>query len=259
MEKVYTKARAKVNLSLEVLEKREDGYHNIESVFQKINLYDELWIEKTKTNKLEIQTNINELNSQENIIYKAYHILKEKYKNITGVHVILNKKIPMQAGLAGGSTDGASFLLAMNRLFELKLSKTEIETIGKKIGADVIPCFYNQAIMAQGIGDIITPISTTFKYYIIIIKPKMSCDTRQMYQRIDEQNKTMIFHNSKEVIEALEKNKLDLLSRNLYNRFEEVIPNKEIIEKIKKELLQQGAIRKFNDRFRLLCLWNISN
>ena len=121
MEQVYIKARAKINLNLEVVGKREDNYHNISSVFQKINLYDELYIRKTETGNLEIKTNIEELNNKENIIYKAYVVLKEKYKNITGVEVTLNKKIPMQAGLAGGSTDCASFIVGMNRLFNLKL------------------------------------------------------------------------------------------------------------------------------------------
>ena len=134
MEKIYIKARAKINLSLEVLNKRKDNYHNIESVFQKINLYDEIWIRKIKTNKFKMITNVYEINNKENIIYKAYRVLKEKYKNITGIEVKLNKKIPMQAGLGGGSTDCASFIIAINKLFDLKMSKKEMEEIGKKLG-----------------------------------------------------------------------------------------------------------------------------
>ena len=152
MESIYIKARAKINLNLEIVGKREDNYHNLSSVFQKINLYDELYIQKTETNDIEIQSNILKLNNKENIIYQAYVTLKQKYKNMTGVKVILNKKIPMQAGLAGGSTDCASFLIGMNRLFDLKLSKQEIENIGKSLGADVVPCFYHGAIKAEGIG-----------------------------------------------------------------------------------------------------------
>lgn len=101
MKEIYLKARAKINLNLEIIGKREDNYHNIKSVFQKINLYDELYIKKTEKDDLELQTNIKELNNKENIIYKAYQILKGKYKNITGVQVKLKKKIPIQAGLAG--------------------------------------------------------------------------------------------------------------------------------------------------------------
>lgn len=257
MEQIYIKARAKINLNLEVIGKRKDNYHNIKSVFQKVNLYDELYIKKTATNHLELQTNIKELNNKENIIYKAYVALKEKYKTITGVQVKLNKKIPMQAGLAGGSTDCASFLLGMNQLFDLKLSKTEIEKIGKDLGADVVPCFYNRPIKAEGIGEIITPIHTTLKYYLVIIKPKISCNTQKLFQKIDEKKEIKQPDNTNKIVQALEQNKLELVTHYLYNIFEYVIQEKDVIQEIKKELIKQGAIRKFNDWHRFLCLWCI--
>lgn len=246
MEQIYSKARAKVNLTLEVLEKREDGYHNIRSIFQKINLYDEIWIQKTKTDTIEIKTNQEELNSQENIIYQAYQLLKKKYHNLTGISVKLHKRIPMQAGLAGGSTDCASFLVAMNRLFDLKLGKEEIEKIGKSLGADVAPCFYQQAVLVQGIGDIITPIDTTFQYYMVIVKPNLSCSTKKMYQRIDAQKSINQLNTCDKVVQALEQNQLELLAKNLYNRFEEALEENDRIkiEEIKQELNKQGAIRK---------------
>lgn len=258
MEEIYLKARAKVNLNLEVLEKRKDNYHNIQSVFQKINLYDELYIKKTKTGKIEIDTNINKLQNEENIISKAYKVLKNRNEAITGVRVKLIKKIPMQAGLAGGSTDCASFILGMNKLFDLKLTKMEIEEIGKNLGADVPPCFYNKAVKAEGIGEIITPINTNFKYYFVIIKPKVSFSTKEMYQKIDDQKKVYTLEKTNNIKQALEQQKLELLVQNLYNTFEDVIPNKDIIQNIKNELIEQGAMRKYNDWFRLLCLWDIS-
>ena len=174
MERVYVKARAKINLNLEILNKREDNYHNLKSVFQKINLYDEMYITKTNTKTFELQTNEGSLNNEENIIYKAYQKFKEKYKSITGIKVILNKNIPMQAGLGGGSTDCASFILSMNKLFNLQLSKKEIEDFGKSLGADVVPCLYKSAVIAEGIGDKVTKITTDFKYYIVIEKPNLS-------------------------------------------------------------------------------------
>ena len=123
MEKIYVKARAKINLSLNVLNKRPDNYHNLESIFQKINLYDELYIEKTNTNTIEIITNLENVKLEDNIIYKAYTKLKEKYKQIEGIKVTLNKRIPTEAGLAGGSTDCASFILAINKLYNLNLNE----------------------------------------------------------------------------------------------------------------------------------------
>lgn len=242
MESIYLKARAKINLNLLVLNKREDNYHNIKSIFQKVNLYDELYIRKLKTDKFELKTNVEEINNEENIIYKAYIKLKEKYKDIKGVQIVLNKKIPMQAGMAGGSTDCASFISGMNKLYNLKLSKSEMEAIGKSLGADVVPCFYNKALKAEGIGEIITKINTGFKYYILIIKPKLSCNTKELYQKLDEENDIKQIDNTNKIIEALENNNIELLSNNLYNVFENAIKEKDIIETIKDELIKNGAL-----------------
>ena len=243
MKKIYIKARAKVNLNLEILGKREDNYHNLESVFQKINLYDEIYIKKIQTDDFKLNINVKELDTKENIIYKAYVKLKEKYKTITGIEVTVNKKIPMQAGMAGGSTDCAAFIIAMNKLFDLKLTKKEMESLGKSLGADVVPCFYNKAVKAEGIGDIITNIDTNFKYYMVIIKPKISCNTKEMFQKLDTEEDIQQLHTSENIIKALENKDIYLLANNLYNVFEEVIQEKEIIQQIKKEFIKNGALQ----------------
>ncbi len=241
MEEIYIKARAKINLNLEVLGKREDNYHNIKSIFQKINLYDEIKIKKLKIDKFKMITNIKELNNEENIIYKAYKKLKEKYEQIKGIEIKLNKRIPIQAGMAGGSTDCAAFIVAMNKLFSLNLSKEKMKTLGKELGADVVPCFYNRAVIVEGIGDIVTKIDTNFKYYIVIIKPEISCNTKEMYNRLDEKEIKQK-DTTKKIIKALENHDIKILSNNLYNVFEEVIENKEIIKELKEELIKYGAI-----------------
>ena len=243
MEEIYIKARAKVNLNLEILGKREDNYHNLESVFQKVNLYDEIYIKKIQTDDFKLNINVKELETKENIIYKAYVKLKEQYKTITGIEVTVNKKIPMQAGMAGGSTDCAAFIIAMNKLFDLKLTKKEMEALGKSLGADVVPCFYNKAIKAEGIGDIITNIDTDFKYYMLIIKPKIACNTKEMFQKLDTEEDIQQLHTSENIIKALENKDIYLLANNLYNVFEEVIQEKEIIQDIKKELIKNGALQ----------------
>ena len=242
MEEIYVKARAKINLNLEVLNKRQDNYHNIKSVFQKINFYDELYIRKTNENRLELYTNIESLNTENNIIYKAYKKLQEKYKNITGIKVVINKNIPMQAGLGGGSTDCASFILCMNKLFNLQLSKTEIENIGESLGADVIPCLYNKALVAEGIGDKITAIDTNFKYYIVIIKPNISCNTKEMYDRIDNRNQTIQIDSTEQIVNGLKNNDIQLIAKNLHNVFEDVMQDKELIDNIKDEFMKNNAI-----------------
>lgn len=242
MEKIYTKARAKINLNLEILSKRPDNYHNIKSVFQKINLYDELFIQKNNNNKFDLTSNIDALNNEDNIIYKAYLKLKEKYNCIGGVSVTLNKKIPLQAGMGGGSTDCSSFLSCMNKLFDLNMSKEELTSIGKSLGADVVPCFYNKALVAEEIGDKITLLDTSFKYYILVIKPTISCSTKNMYQKLDSQENRIIIDTSDNIISALQNNDIKLLSDSLYNTFETVIEEKHIIEELKKELTLSGAL-----------------
>ncbi len=241
-ETVFIKARAKINLNLQVLEKREDNYHNIESIFQKINLYDELFVSKCEKDDLIIDTNIKELENKDNIIYKAYLKLKERYIQIKGVNVTLNKRIPMQAGLAGGSTDCASFIIAMNKLYNLNMDENEIKAIARSLGADVVPCLYNIAIKANGIGDKITKIHTDFLYYILVIKPQMSFSTKEMYTKIDNNipNREVNLQSIDNITRALETSNIELLANNLYNTFEEVVPN--TIEKIKRELIDNGAI-----------------
>lgn len=233
IETVFIKARAKVNLNLQILEKREDNYHNLESIFQKVNLYDELFVSKCEQEGLKIDTNIKEIETNDNIIYKAYIKLKEKYSQIKGVTVKLNKKIPMQAGMAGGSTDCAAFILAINKLYKLSMTKLEIEEIGVKLGADVVPCLYNTAIKANGIGERITRINTDFLYYILVIKPKFSCSTKEMFKKLDNDNKKrkVNLQNTENIIKALETSNIKLLANNLYNTFEEAVRRRDTFNK----------------------------
>lgn len=242
MEKIYTKARAKINLSLEVLKKREDGYHNIRSVFQKISLYDEIYIEKIQENKIILETNTEEIKNEENIICKAYDKLKNKYNQITGIKVILNKKIPIQAGMAGGSTDCASFLISMNKLFNLEMSQNEIEEIGKKLGADVVPCLYNGTTLVEGIGEKITRLKTNIKYYILIIKPEISCNTKEMYEKLDEIGYEIQENKTDKIMKAIQEKSIEKLSDNLYNVFESVIENQKMLNEIKNKLKEERAL-----------------
>ena len=238
MDQIYIKARAKINLTLEILDKREDNYHNLKSVFQKVNLYDEIYIYKLENDDFILDTNIDGLDVKGNIIYKAYVKLKEKFEIISGVKVVLNKRIPMQAGMAGGSTDCASFMLGMNKLFNLNLTEEEIIILGKSLGADVVPCLYNKAVLAEGIGEIITKIDTRFKYYIVVIKPELSCNTGEMFKKLDKRERILKIDNSQNIIKALENNNIELLSNNLYNTFEEVVEAKTI----KDELIKNKAL-----------------
>ena len=239
MDKIYVKAPAKINLLLNILSKREDGYHNLETIFQKISLYDELYIEKNNTDSILIDCNIPSLNSEDNLICKAYNALKNLCPSICGVDVKLIKTIPMQAGLGGGSSDCASFLLAMNTLFNLELSQKDLVNIGKNLGADVPPFFFGSTLKGEGIGEIITKLPSNLEYHLIIIKPKISCNTKEMYKIIDE-NEIVQNYNYEFILKALKTSNLQLLCDNLYNVFEE--PIKDQVLNIKTELINNGAL-----------------
>ncbi len=130
----------------------------------------------------------------------------------------------------------------MNELFDLKLSKKEIEDLGKSLGADVVPCLYHGAVLAQGIGDEIIPLHANLKYYLLIIKPQISCSTKEMFRILDRENGMEQKDTSCHVIKALEKQDIDLLANHLYNVFEETFQEKDLLQKIKEELLENGAI-----------------
>ena len=241
MNQIYLKTRAKINLTLNVLNKRPDNYHNIESVFQKISLYDELFIEKNSSNNFELTCNIKELETESNILFKTYKKLKELFPTISGVSVKLIKNIPMQAGLGGGSTNCAGFINGMNLLFNLNLSKSNMIEIGKTLGADVVPCMYN-TVKSEGIGDIVTPFSSNLKYYILVVKPNFKCNTKLMYEKLDNNlNLNQLFYTN-DVINILKNGETKDLENKLYNIFEYAIEQKELLDTLKNDFINSGAI-----------------
>lgn len=248
MEIIQKKAYAKINLNLEVIRKRPDNYHDIESIFQRISLHDDITITKSSIPLFDLNCNIKELENGSNILFKAFLKLQTKYHIPFGVHVDLIKRIPMQAGLGGGSADCAAFIQGMNELFELNMSQKEMEEIGASLGADVVPCMYN-LVLAEGIGDIITPLSSKLNYNLLIIKPHFTCSTKEMYENLDPLlEKKLHSRTTKDIIDILENNKPITLFHNLlYNSFEEVLKDNYEIQVIK-----QGIIR-FQGICPLLC------
>jgi len=239
---MYIKARCKINLTINVLNKRDDGYHELESVFQPISLYDELYIEKIQSDEFKFECDIDVLNNENNIICKAYRLMKQKYPNkISGVKARLIKHIPTEAGLGGGSADCASFIKAIDQIFNLELSQDDLISIGKTLGADVPACMFNNAIIGEGIGEKITSINTKMKYYILVVKPYICCNTKQMFEKLDETGSPTKREATLNVIKALETNDIKKLSENLYNSFENAIDEESIIFKIKDEFLKNNA------------------
>ena len=237
---IYKKARAKINLTLNVLNKREDGYHNIESIFQKISLYDEVFAQKGNEDAgIVIKSNVLPLEGEENIICKVYYFLKEQFDEIKSVNVKLKKNIPMQAGLGGGSADCATFINCMNELFKLNLSRKDMKEIGVKFGADVPSSFCNKPVVVRGIGEKIEEFQSDFRFYLCLIKPSFSCDTQKMYERLDNTNLIKQKYNSDIVKWAIQNKDIEILTKNVYNVFENSV---DCIYEVKQELINQGAL-----------------
>lgn len=241
MDKIYLKTRAKINLTLNVLNKRPDNYHNIESVFQKISLYDELYLEKNNSNNLKLTCNIKELENESNILFKTYNKLKEIYPNISGVSVKLIKNIPTQAGLGGGSTNCAGFIKGLNLLFDLNMSKEDMINIGKTLGADVVPCMFS-TIKSEGIGDIVSSFKSNLKYYVLVVQPEFKCNTKIMYDKLDNSQNLKQMYYTNEVINILKNGNTKDLKNKLYNVFEFAIDQKDLLDKLKNDFINSGAV-----------------
>jgi len=240
MKEIIIKSYGKINLSLDVVRKREDGYHDIDTIMQRISLYDNLHIKRISGDDLIIKSN-NKLVPLDNtnLVYKGWEKLKKYKKEATGIEIFIDKKIPMAAGLAGGSTNVASFMAVLNKIWNLNLKNEELMQIGKTIGADVAYFFDGRTCRAQGIGEILTPIKEFKGYNVLIVNNGKDISSKYVYTNIKPsgQNDKMT-----KVIEAIEENNLEKLQKYGYNNMEEVSFNLyKDIEIIKKDMLEKGA------------------
>ena len=177
MKEISVKALAKINLGLDVVRRREDGYHEVKMVMQTIHLFDRLEMKKT-AGGITMTTNLSFLPTNENnLVYKAAKLLMDEFQIRDGIDVKLHKYIPVAAGMAGGSTDAAAVLYGMNRMFELGLSKEELMQRGVKIGADVPYCIMRGTALAEGIGEQLTALPPMVTCPILIAKPQISVST----------------------------------------------------------------------------------
>ena len=187
MDKINLKAPAKINLFLRVLEKRPDGYHNIESLMQTISLYDELTMEKSDDIELECG-GMDAIPDEQNLAYKAAKLV-ESMTYFPGVKITLKKAIPSGAGLGGGSSDAAFVIRGLIKLYDLKLEKSELVEKSSRLGAD-IPFFLTRGqARITGIGDQIEDCKLPLKYRILVVKPPISLSTAETYRALDEARK----------------------------------------------------------------------
>lgn len=243
MRQIELKALAKINLGLDVLGRRENGYHDVRMVMQSIYLYDDVKIEKREQPGIEIVTNLFFLPSGDgNIAYKAADLLIREFDLKEGVRITLKKHIPVAAGMAGGSSNAAAVLFGMNRLFGLKLSKEELMKRGVKLGADVPYCIMRGTVLAEGIGEELRMLPAMPKCTVLIAKPPISVSTKVVYEALD----SAPIENHPDIdglIAGLEKGNLREVASHMGNVLEDVtIPMHPVIEEIKQEMKSAGAL-----------------
>ena len=243
MESIRLKARAKINLGLDVLRKREDGYHDVRMVMQTIGIYDRLIITRIPEEDIRIKSNLFFLPVNENnLIYKAAKLLKDSFGFAGGVEIDLNKFIPVSAGLAGGSTDAASTLFGLNRLFDLGLSTKDLMELGVSIGADVPYCVMRGTALAEGIGEKLTALPPLPRCWILIAKPPINVSTKLVYESLD-MNGVDRHPDIDGLIDAIKRQDINGVCSLMGNVLENVtVPLYPVIESIKNDMMDNGAI-----------------
>ena len=232
------RAYAKINLCLDVVGKREDGYHDLKMIMVPINFYDVLEMEFAPETTLELNRDYLPINDK-NTIIKAIHIMREKYNITEEFRCRLEKHIPTRAGLAGGSADAAAAIRMINRMCNLHLTKDEMIAVGKEVGADVPFCILNRPAFVEGIGEKITTFSCSPDFYLLLIKPRKGVSTAEAFHIVDEQEGT--HPDCKAMQEALEYNDYEGIISSLGNSMENaamtLVPE---IRKAKQDLLDLG-------------------
>jgi len=236
------KARAKINLALDVTNKRPDGYHNIRTIMQTIELYDIVTVNIIEKG-IEVECNVENVPlGRENTAYRAAELFIGKYGIDKGVKISIKKNIPVAAGLAGGSSDAAAVLKAMNQLFGIEADENELINMGRNIGADVPYCIKGGTILAEGIGDILTELKPLPKTYLLLVKPDLEVSTKVVYQSLDI-NKINKRPDMSLLKKAIEEGRIEILAGNMVNVLETVTASKyEEINIIKDKLISLGAI-----------------
>lgn len=237
-------ANAKINLGLEIIKKRSDNYHEVDMIMQSIDLRDNLRIILNNTGNICVKYNNNfNINMEDDIVYRCANLFFEisKIKN-TGMLIEITKNIPIGAGLAGGSADGAGILIGLNKIYNNLFSQQELMNIGAQIGCDVPFCIMSGTARATGIGTALNKINNNLNYFIILVTPDIFISTREAYSVFDNNNNISQIQKINNLEHAIKNNNLKKLCENLYNKFECLISQKNLINKIKQEFINLGAL-----------------
>lgn len=243
MKQIKLNARGKINITLDVLRKREDGYHDLSMIMQTVNLCDNLSIKITNSGNIEMTSNYSWLPCDErNLVYKAAALMKEKYDIKEGISLHLDKNIPVAAGMAGGSSDCAATLIGIRNLLKINASDKELMALGKTLGADVPYCILRGTALAEGIGEKLTQLSPFPDTILLIVKPPINVSTATVFGSLDL-NKVDKHPDNKKMIELIKNKDLQGICDNMCNVLESVtIKNYPIIDTIKKAMINNGAM-----------------
>ena len=243
MRELKLKAKAKINLGLDVVRKREDGNHEVRMIMQMINLYDKITLRKKTEPGITVTANLSYLPvNEDNLVYRAAKLLMDEFQVDGGLEIELQKYIPVAAGMAGGSTDAAAVMVGVNRIFQLGLNKKQLMERGVKIGADVPFCIMRGTALAEGIGEELTPLPAMPHCSLVIAKPKIHVSTKFVYGNLKVGELTE-HPDIDGQVQALRENNLEQLVTRMGNVLETVtIPAYPVIDEIKHTMMKYGAM-----------------
>lgn len=243
---ITRKAYAKINLGLDVLGKRDDGYHIVKMIMQNVDIYDTLTFRKTTDGKITLKANDDTIPVDDsNLICKVARQLQDGYNVTAGAEIELVKRIPVAAGMAGGSTDGAAAYRALNELWELGLSDKELCELAVKLGADIPYCIMGGTALSEGIGEVLTPIKGKADYHLVVAKPDIMVSTGWVYTELDSTE--IARHPDIDAIKvAIEEGDVKRMCGEIHNVLEPVTTAKYgVINDIEKVLEENGAVKAF--------------
>ncbi|WP_448865024.1 4-(cytidine 5'-diphospho)-2-C-methyl-D-erythritol kinase [Clostridium sp.] len=238
------KAYGKINLGLDVVRRREDGYHEVRMIMQTVRVYDAIELNRTEEEGIRLSTNLYYLPDNENNLgYRAAKLLMDEFGIRDGVEIKMKKFIPVAAGMAGGSSDAAAVLFGVNKMFGLGLSKQELMERGVRLGADVPYCIMRGTALSEGIGEILTPLPPMPQCRVLIAKPAVSVSTKHVYESLNLPSLGVEAHPDIDAMRAaIEKKDLSGVVSQLGNVLETVtIPENPVIQTLKDKMMEMGA------------------
>lgn len=242
MQQIHERAYAKINIGLDVLRRRPDGYHEVKMIMQTVDIYDDLILERTSEPGIHLQTDHEELpTNTDNLICRAAALMMEEKGIREGVKVILTKRIPIAAGMAGGSSDAAAALRGLNALFDMGCSVEELQRLGVKLGADIPYCIVGGTMLSEGIGEILTPLPAPPDAHLVVAKPDINVSTAFVYGNLHVE-RLQDHPDIEGMAQALSEGSLQGICDRMGNVLETVtVPAYPVIEKIKDLMREMGA------------------